>query len=88
MRGLGVDSGVGPSVWVVAGCLFEISLPAVHRFVHPSPEVTLLSEHRQRGHHHFRIRAETPGVVTVRFVGDAGECLVQVLVAPEHVAGP
>ncbi len=39
MRGLGVDSGVGPSVWAVAGCLFEISLPAVHRFVHPSPEV-------------------------------------------------
>ena len=89
---MGVGSDVDPSVWVVAGCLFEVSLPGVHRAswrgAEPGPEVVLLSEDRRGDHHHFRFRAGAPGEVALCFVGDAGECVVHVLIAPEHVAGP
>jgi hypothetical protein len=74
-----------PIVWVVAGCLFEVSLPSGNwRGSGTHPEVTLLAEeHRETGHH-FRFRAEVPGEVTLRFEGD-GTRTVIVRIAPEHL---
>ena len=79
-------------LWVVAGCLFEVSLPAASgpwRWANPCPEVTLLSED-DRGavpRHHFRFRAEAPGEVELRFAGAAPEPVpVAVRIAPERLA--
>ena len=86
-----------PSVWVVAGCLFEVALPTAPggRWCHlgPVPEVTLLSDDVRESRHHFRFRAEAAGTVagsvSLQFRREpAGRRVqVQVLVAPEQVAG-
>jgi hypothetical protein len=80
----------GPAVWVVAGCLFEVSLPHGWAWANPGPEVTLLGETTRAGHVHLRFRAEAPGArsgrVELRFRGaqaDA-ETAVVVHVAPEQ----
>ena len=76
-------------LWVVAGCLFEVSLPpgpsGTWRWADPKPEVTLLAEEARDGSHHFRFRAEVPGEVTLRFEGD-GTHTVVLHIAPEHLA--
>ena len=64
-------------MWVVAGCLFEVSLPsagtAPWRFESPGPEVTLLAEAVREEEHRFRFRAEAAGAaagaVELRFCG-------------------
>ena len=86
-----------PSVWVVAGCLFEVSLPTAPdgRWCHlvPVPEVTLLGDDVRGARHHFRFRAEASGAaagsVSLRFRREPSgrQVQVQVLVAPEQVAG-
>lgn len=76
-------------IWVVAGCLFEVSLPdlpsGTWRWSGTHSEVTLLTEEDRGTGHHFRFRAETPGEVTLRFEGD-GTHTVVVRIAPEHLA--
>lgn len=83
-------------MWVVAGCLFEVSLPeqggSAWRWANPGPEVTLLAEEVRLGEHHFRFRAEAPGAdagqVELRF-DDSGntraEEAVVVHIASEHL---
>ena len=83
-------------VWVVAGCLFEVALPAAGptspwRWV-PQPEVTLLDEGLRGGSHHFRFRAEAAGAaagcVPLRFAGSGRtEETVTVRVASERIPG-
>jgi hypothetical protein len=81
-----------PSVWAVAGCLFEVSLPVDSlsrwRCIDPGPEVTLLSEDVRGSGQHFRFRAESPAALAgaeLRFGCDGRERLVHVLVAPERL---
>ena len=85
-----------PTVWVVAGCLFEVSLPAEPggwRWDGPTPDVTLLAEDVRDGRHHFRFRAEAAGARTgaarLHFRRHAGgaERAVVVRVAPERHPG-
>ena len=83
-------------VWVVEGCLFEVTLPAAGstspwRWI-PRPEVTLLDDGVRGGSHRFRFRAEAAGsaagYVPLRFTG--GETTaetVTVRVATERVPG-
>ncbi len=84
------------TVWVVAGCLFEVSLPAHGdtrwRWANPGPEVALLAEEKRHEEHRFRFRAEAAGAnagqVELRFEdgGTPGaEETVVVHVAPEHL---
>lgn len=88
--------GEEPTLWVVAGCLFEISLPAPEsgrwRWTSPSPHVTLLAEGLRQSQQHFRFRAEAAGAVTgavlLRFRSDDGgvtEHGVAVKIAPERL---
>lgn len=85
-----------PTVWVVAGCLFEISLPAPAsgrwRWTNQSFHVTLLAEELRRSEQHFRFRAEAAGAITsvvlLRFRSDDGgvtEHRVAVKIAPERL---
>ena len=78
-------------MWVVAGCLFDVSLPGDGmprwRFDSTGPEVTLLADAVGAGEHRFRFRAEaagaTAGAVELRFrCGDMERSTV-VRVAPE-----
>jgi hypothetical protein len=90
-----VDS-VEPEIWVVAGCLFEVSLPdggaCPWRWRNPSPDVTLLGEGIRGTARHFRFRAEASGAkagtVQLRFgnTNDAGAVVVRAIlvrVVPE-----
>ena len=92
------DDSNEPMLVVVAGCLFEVSLPerdgASWSLADPQPEeVTLLGE-SVRGHRrHFRFRAEAgaavAGSVSLRFRTESAERgmslrAVEVLVAPEQ----
>ena len=79
---------------VVAGCLFEVSIPVTTpggwRWANDGDEVTLQAEEVRHGRHRFRFRAEAKGAevgaVELRFVHDAddAERLVPLQVAPEH----
>ena len=80
---------------MVAGCLFEISLPVTTacqwRWANPGCEVTLLAEVVHEGRQRLRFRAEgagaKAGVVELRFApGEAGdpERIVSIRVAPEQ----
>ena len=78
-------------MWVVAGCLFDVSLPEQGeqpwRFETPSPEVTLLAEAVRGDEHRFRFRAEAAGAaagaVDLRFRCGDSERSVVVCIAPE-----
>ena len=74
------------TLWVVAGCLFEVSLPdGGWRWTNARPEVTLLGEDGREGRSHLRFRAEAPGSVVLRFERDgARPRLVSVRIAPER----
>lgn len=81
-------------VWVVAGCLFEISVPvggaAPWRWAGPGAEVTLLSQYRRGDHEHFRFRTEAAGAragtVQLRFDHPGGTVRsVTVRIAPEAI---
>ena len=75
-------------VWVVAGCLFEVSLRDRSEWMNPGPEVTLVGEGFRGSTRHLRFRAEAPGAtagdVELRF-GRGGEvrCVVVVRIVPE-----
>jgi hypothetical protein len=88
---------IEPMVRVVAGCLFEVSLPepagAPWLWVNPRPEVTLLGQSVCGELRHFRFRAEEAaadaGQVSLRFrthnqVGAVVVRAVLVPVAPEQ----
>ncbi len=86
------------TVWVVAGCLFEVSLPVQGEtqwtWSNPGPEVTLLADQIRPGRHHFRFRAEAPGAragtVHLRFHdrrAGGPEASAVVHIAPEHLVG-
>ena len=88
-----------PLLWVVAGCLFEISLPAAPsgrwRWTNRTSGVTLLAEELRHAQYHFRFRAEADGalagVVPLRFRsddGDESEVGVAVKIAPERLSAP
>ena len=80
-----------PAVWVVAGCLFEVSLAEAERgpwaWHNPGPEVTLLSESVRDGERRFRFRSEAAGAakgaVELRFACEDVERSVVVRIAPE-----
>lgn len=87
---------VEPTVRVVAGCLFEVSLAEPGdrpwQWANPRPEVTLLGEAGNGGVRRFRFRVEPaavdPGRVSLRFrseneVGAVVVRSVTVAVAPE-----
>jgi hypothetical protein len=83
-------------VSVVAGCLFEVSLPGGSetgwRWTAPTADVTLLAEESRDGRQHFRFRAEAAGAaagaVCLQFrAADGREAEVVVGVAPERLAG-
>ena len=88
-------AGKEPTVWVVAGCLFEVSLPAPEssrwRWASSTRQVTLLAEELRDSQQHFRFRAEAAGAVTgvvlLRFSSDNGvaEHGVAVKIAPERL---
>ena len=79
------------AVWVVAGCLFEVSLPLDAtprwRLESPGPGVTLLAEAVRGDEHRFRFRSEAAaaaaGAVELRFRRGDLERSVVVRVAPE-----
>ena len=84
-------------LWVVAGCLFEISLPTTAsgrwRWASTTPGVTLLAEELRQSQQHFRFRAEAAGaaagVVQLWFSRDDGgvtEHGVAVKIAPERLS--
>jgi hypothetical protein len=82
-----VPEGLEPQVWAVAGCLFEVSLPAdtgsPWRWMNPHPVVTLVAEGLRGRSSHLRFRAEAAGDVELRF-GHAGtERAVLVRIVPE-----
>ena len=80
-------------VWVVAGCLFEVVLPAggpssCWRWTR-RPEVTLLTDAVRGGSHHFRFRAEAAGAnaadIELSFRGpERIACTVPLRIAPER----
>lgn len=83
-------------LWVVAGCLFEISLPVTTagrwRWTNARSEVTLLAEDVREGRQHLRFRAEAAGakarVVELQFGHDEAEDrhpAVCVRIAPEQL---
>jgi hypothetical protein len=87
-----LSSAEEPTLWVVAGCLFEISLPGgAWRWTNEGPEVTLLGHGVRGGREHLRFRAEAPGAkagaVKLRFERDgagAPSRSVAVRIAPEE----
>lgn len=90
-----------PALVVVAGCLFEVSLPeregATWALADPQPEeVTLLGESVRGRRRHFRFRAEAgaavAGRVSLRFRTESATRgmslrVVEVPVAPEQAPG-
>ena len=92
--------GVGPVLWAVAGCLFEVSLPeragARWQWADPPSGVTLVGESVRGDQRHFRFRAEADGAalgeVSLRFRGQTTEQAVLlrsvvVQIAPEEDPG-
>ncbi len=90
------SDGTEAVVWVVAGCLFEVSMPERNgtswHLADPPPGVTLLTESVRGEERHFRFRAEVEGArtgeVSLRFralTEERGMVLrsVVVRVAPE-----
>jgi hypothetical protein len=85
-----VVDNVEPEIWVVAGCLFEVSLPdggaLPWQWRNPGPEVTLLGEAVGGDARHFRFRAEASGAeagtVQLRFgnTNDHGAVVVRAVV--------
>ena len=86
--------GTEAVVWVVAGCLFEVSMPERNgtswHLADPPPGVTLVNESVRGEERHFRFRAEAEGArtgeVSLRFrAEERGMVLrsVVVRVAPE-----
>ena len=86
-----------PALVVVAGCLFEVSLPerdGAWALADPQPEeATLLGESVRGRRRHFRFRAEAAaadaGSVSLRFRTETAKRgmsirVVEVLVAPEQ----
>ena len=77
-------------LWVVAGCLFEVSFPAdgePWRWSGDIAAVTLLAEEGRGGDHHFRFRAEAAGPVDLVFThGNDPPATVAVRIAPERLA--
>ena len=78
-----------PALWVVAGCLFEVSLPEDGDVRWdgtdgPAP-VTLLAEGTRDGRRHLRFRAEAAGEVELRVANEGGDVdrTVVVRIAPE-----
>lgn len=82
-----VVGGEEPALWVVAGCLFEVSLPEPGeppwQWRGPDPQVTLLASARRGTNRHFRFRGEVAGQVDLRFVRGDVERTVAVRIAPE-----
>lgn len=83
----------GPELHVVAGCLFEVSLPEREgmswRWAESQPAVTQLGESVRADRRHFRFRAEAPGAISLRFRTETEERgtstrMVAVSVAPER----
>jgi hypothetical protein len=83
----------GPELHVVAGCLFEVSLPEREglswRWAEGQPEVTQVGESVRRERRHFRFRAEAAGPVALRFRTETEERgtstrMFAVSVAPEQ----
>ena len=83
---------------VVAGCLFEVSIPVTTpggwRWANDGDEVSLQAEELRGGRHRFRFRAEGKGAevgaVELRFVHDAEDAdrLVSLRVAHEQFRPP
>ena len=80
-------------LWIVAGCLFEVSLPLTGgpwRWANPTSAVTILGEEDRGDVRHVRFRAEAPGLVELTFVGERQPVPVPVTVtvriAPERLA--
>ena len=69
-------------LWVVAGCLFELSFEEPVSWLGPDPAVTLLADEERDGRWHLRFRAEQPGEAVLRF-REAGA--VTVHIAPERL---
>ena len=89
-----VDFGdAGGVLWVVAGCLFEVSFPTDGgggwRWANPGRGVTLVAEEGRQGRYHFRFRAEAvgaeAGAFPLRFTGRPTDGEVVVHVAPERI---
>lgn len=76
-----------PGLWVVAGCLFELSLPEPGappwQWRGPDPQVTLVASARRGRNRHLRFRGEDAGEVDLRFVRGDVERTVTVRIAPE-----
>ncbi len=78
------------TLWVVAGCLFEVSFPESERWRWAGGDgsVTLLAEDVRECHRHFRFRAEglgaEHGTVDLHFERDAEVRVIPVHVAPEN----
>lgn len=90
-----MEPHIAPTLWAVAGCLFEISLPPPPsgrwHLADSSPSVSLVAEEMRHGQHHFRFRADAAAVhsaVALRFSsGDGGdaEVVAAVRIAPESL---
>ena len=90
-----MEPHLAPTLWVVAGCLFEISLPPPAsgrwQLADAGPSVTLVAEEMREGQHHFRFRAEAVDVndaVPLRFswgYGAEAEVHAAVRIAPENM---
>jgi hypothetical protein len=82
-----VPDAADPLLWVVAGCLFEVSLPegagGPWRWPDPPAHITLLAEGVRDGRRHLRFRAEAAGEVELRFSRPGSELVVTVRIAPE-----
>ena len=87
-----IDDESDPTVSVVAGCLFEVSLPegegSAWAWEGGQSEVTAMGERVHDGRRHFRFRAEEPaataGSVRLRFRGQTEErgTTVRMVVVP------
>ena len=88
------DEASEPEVLVVAGCLFEVSLPdgqgPAWSWEGDRPEVTAKGETVRDGRRHFRFRAEeaaaTAGSVALRFRSETEERGMTVRMVVVHVA--
>jgi hypothetical protein len=90
-----MGNGQEPAVWMVAGCLFEVSLAEGERgpwvWSNRGPEVTLLAESVRDGERRFRFRSEAAGAdagaVELRFACEELERTVLVRIARETGPG-
>lgn len=89
----------GPSLWAVAGCLFEVHLPRREGGNHwrwtpedAAARVTLLAAHppdEPRDRCRLRFRAERPGEAVLRFESEPDGLLAElpVRIVPEMIDG-